>query len=113
MNIYIGNLNYRVREEDLKQVMEDYGVVDSVKIIKDRETGKSKGFAFVEMPDDAAAKKAIESATTDFINIKLKSKKWKEDGTYSAITAKVKIEENGSEVSYTPGKLQDFVGNKK
>ena len=54
MNIYIGNLNYRVREEDLKQVMED-----SVKIIIDRETGKSKGFAFVEMPDDAAAKKAI------------------------------------------------------
>ena len=49
MNIYIGNLNYRVREEDLKQVMEEYGVVDSVKIIKDRETGKSKGFAFVEM----------------------------------------------------------------
>lgn len=61
----------------------------------------------------AAAKKAIESATTDFINIKLKSKKWKDDGTYSAITAKVKIEENGSEVSYNPGKLQDFVGNKK
>lgn len=60
MNIYIGNLNYRVREEDLKQVMEEYGVVDSVKIIKDRETGRSKGFAFVEMPDDAAAKKAIE-----------------------------------------------------
>lgn len=60
MNIYIGNLNYRVREEDLKQVMEEYGVVDSVKIIKDRETGRSKGFAFVEMPDDAAAQKAIE-----------------------------------------------------
>ncbi len=39
--------------------MEEYGIVDSVKIIKDRETGKSKGFAFVEMPDDAAAKKAI------------------------------------------------------
>ena len=60
MNIYIGNLNYRVREDDLKQVMEEYGVVDSVKIIKDRETGKSKGFAFVEMPDDDAAKKAID-----------------------------------------------------
>ena len=60
MNIYIGNLNYRVREDDLKQVMEEYGAVDSVKIIKDRETGKSKGFAFVEMPDDSAAKKAIE-----------------------------------------------------
>ena len=60
MNIYIGNLNYRVREEDLKHVMEEYGVVDSVKIIKDRETGRSKGFAFVEMPNDADATKAIE-----------------------------------------------------
>ena len=60
MNIYIGNLNYRVREEDLKQVMEEYGVVDSVKIIIDRETGKSKGFAFVEMPNDAEGQKAIE-----------------------------------------------------
>lgn len=60
MNIYIGNLNYRVREDDLKQVMEEYGAVTSVKIIKDRETGKSKGFAFVEMQDDAAGKKAIE-----------------------------------------------------
>lgn len=59
MNIYIGNLNYRVREDDLRQVMEEYGVVDSVKLIKDRETGRSKGFAFVEMPDNAAASKAI------------------------------------------------------
>ncbi|WP_080905315.1 RNA-binding protein [Parabacteroides sp. Marseille-P3160] len=60
MNIYIGNLNYRVREEDLRQVMEEYGAVDSVKIIKDRETGRSKGFAFVEMPDSAEGSKAIE-----------------------------------------------------
>ena len=60
MNIYIGNLNYRVREEDLKQVMEEYGVVDSVKIIKDRETGRSKGFAFVEMPNNAEGQRAIE-----------------------------------------------------
>ena len=56
MNIYIGNLNYRVREADLQQVMEEYGAVDSVKIIKDRETGKSKGFGFVEMGNDAQAK---------------------------------------------------------
>ena len=62
MNIYVGNLNYRVREDDLKQVMEEYGTVESVKIIKDRETGKSKGFGFVEMPDDEAAKKAIAEA---------------------------------------------------
>ena len=48
MNIYVGNLNYRVRDDDLKQVMEEYGTVESVKIIKDRETGKSKGFGFVE-----------------------------------------------------------------
>ena len=60
MNIYIGNLNYRVREEDLKQVLEEYGVVDSVKIIIDRETGRSKGFAFVEMPNNAEGQKAIE-----------------------------------------------------
>ena len=59
MNIYIGNLNYRVKEADLQQVMEDYGAVSSVKVIMDRETGRSKGFAFVEMSDDAAATKAI------------------------------------------------------
>ena len=59
MNIYVGNLNYRVREDDLKQVMEEYGTVESVKIIKDHETGKSKGFGFVEIADDAAGAKAI------------------------------------------------------
>lgn len=60
MNIYIGNLNYRVREEDLKHVFEEYGIVNSARVVTDRETGRSKGFAFVEMADDAAAKKAIE-----------------------------------------------------
>ncbi len=60
MNIYIGNLNYRVKEADLQQVMEEYGAVVSVKVIQDRETGKSKGFAFVEMENDAQAKQAIE-----------------------------------------------------
>ena len=59
MNIYVGNLNYRVKEADLQQVMEDYGTVSSVKVIMDRETGRSKGFAFIEMEDDAAASKAI------------------------------------------------------
>lgn len=59
MNIYVGNLNYRVKESDLQQVMEDYGTVTSVKIITDRETRKSKGFAFIEMEDDAAGAKAI------------------------------------------------------
>jgi len=59
MNIYVGNLNYRIRENDLKSVMEQFGEVDSIKVVKDRETGRSKGFAFVEMQDDDA-KRAIE-----------------------------------------------------
>ncbi len=60
MNIYIGNLNYRVREDALKLILEEYGAVDSVKVIKDRETGRSKGFAFAEMPDNGEAENAIE-----------------------------------------------------
>ena len=59
MNIYVGNLSYRVKEADLQQVMEDYGIVTSCKVIMDRETGKSKGFGFVEIADDAAGAKAI------------------------------------------------------
>lgn len=59
MNIYVGNLNYRVKEADLQQVMEDYGAVTSVKIINDRESGRSKGFGFVEMENDAEATNAI------------------------------------------------------
>ncbi|MDR2840570.1 MAG: RNA-binding protein [Paludibacter sp.] len=60
MNIYVGNLSYKVRENDLQGVLEEYGAVTSCKIIKDRETNRSKGFAFVEMADDSAATKAIE-----------------------------------------------------
>lgn len=59
MNIYVGNLNYRVREADLQQILEDYGTVSSVKVIMDRETGRSKGFGFVEMNNDEEAAKAI------------------------------------------------------
>lgn len=59
MNIYFGNLSYKVRENDLLEAVAEYGEVTSCKVIKDRETGKSKGFAFVEMADDAAATKAI------------------------------------------------------
>ena len=59
MNIYVGNLNYRVKEEDLQKVMEDYGTVTSIKFINDRETKRFRGIAFVEMEDAAAAAKAI------------------------------------------------------
>jgi RNA recognition motif-containing protein len=67
MNIYVGNLNYDVKETELQQVMEKYGSVSSVKIIIDRERGRSKGFGFVEMPVDSEATKAIsELNETEF-----------------------------------------------
>ena len=59
MNMYIGNLSYNVKESDLRDVMEEFGTVDSVKLIVDRDTRRSKGFAFVEMPANAEAFKAI------------------------------------------------------
>jgi cold-inducible RNA-binding protein len=60
MNIYVGNLSYEVTEEDLKQAFEAFGEVDSAKVIKDKYTGKSKGFGFVMMPDKAKAESAIQ-----------------------------------------------------
>lgn len=59
MNIYVSNLGFNVQDEDLKEFFTPYGEVTSAKIINDRETGRSRGFGFVEMSDDAAAKKAI------------------------------------------------------
>ena len=61
MNIYVGNLNYKVKEDDLKTIFEDYGNVESVKIIADKYNGRSKGFGFVEMADDNEARAAIEA----------------------------------------------------
>jgi RNA recognition motif-containing protein len=60
MNIFVAKLNFKTREETLRSVFEAYGEVDSVKIVMDHETGRSKGFGFVEMPDDDAAYSAIE-----------------------------------------------------
>ncbi len=60
MNIFVGSLPYRLAEADLKELFEAYGEVSSVKLITDRETGRSKGFGFVEMTDDEAAQKAIQ-----------------------------------------------------
>ncbi len=59
MNIYAGNLNYNLTEEDLEKVFGEYGEVTSVKIIRDKYTDQSKGFGFIEMADDEAAQKAI------------------------------------------------------
>lgn len=60
MNLYVGNLSYQVREDDLKTLFEQYGEVSSVKIISDHETGRSKGFAFVEMANSEDAQNAIQ-----------------------------------------------------
>ncbi len=60
MNIYVGNLSYKVNENDLKEIFEEYGDVSSVKIITDKYSGRSKGFGFIEMANDAEANKAIE-----------------------------------------------------
>ena len=60
MNIFVGNLNYSITEDDIKEIFEEYGELASVKLITDKFTGKSKGFGFVEMADADEAKKAIE-----------------------------------------------------
>jgi len=60
MNIYVGNLSYNLHDNDLQQIFEEYGAVASAKIIQDRDTGRSKGFGFVEMPNDSDGTKAIE-----------------------------------------------------
>ncbi|MBS2098323.1 RNA-binding protein [Carboxylicivirga linearis] len=60
MNIFISNLTYAITDGDLQDLFEEYGQVSSAKIILDRETRKSRGFGFVEMPDADAARKAIE-----------------------------------------------------
>ena len=60
MNIYIGNLSYEVTGEDLKQAFGAFGEVESTNIIKDKYSGESKGFGFVEMPDKAEAESVIE-----------------------------------------------------
>lgn len=60
MNIFVGSLPFSIEEADLRESFEAYGPVDSVKIITDKFTGRSKGFGFVEMPNDDEAQKAID-----------------------------------------------------
>ena len=82
MNIYVSNLGFNVQDEDLKEFFTPYGEVTSAKIINDRESGRSRGFGFVEMSDDAAAKKAItelNDATVEGRTIKVMEAKPKED----------------------------------
>ncbi len=67
MNIYVGNLSYKATEEDLKEAFEVFGEVETVKVIKDKYTDRSKGFGFVEMPSKDKAQTAInELNDTEF-----------------------------------------------
>ena len=61
MNLYVGNMSYEVSEDDLKALFAEYGEVESVNRIIDRQTGRSKGFAFVEMPSNSEADQAVKN----------------------------------------------------
>ncbi len=61
MKLYVGNLPYNTSEDDLRTLFSQYGNVESVAVITDRDTGRSKGFGFVEFPDDGEAKNAIQA----------------------------------------------------
>lgn len=83
MNIFIAGLSYNINDEDLKNLFNDYGEPVSAKVIMDRATGRSKGYGFVELEDDEAAKKAIEEldgAEFDGKKIAVSEAKPKEEG---------------------------------
>jgi cold-inducible RNA-binding protein len=67
-NIFVGNLSYNVSENAVRSLFEEYGTVDRVSIATDRETGQQKGFAFVEMSNDAEGNRAIESLSGRELN---------------------------------------------
>ena len=60
MNIFVSNLSFNVQDQDLREFFAEYGEISSAKVILDRNTGRSRGFGFVEMSDDEAARKAIQ-----------------------------------------------------
>jgi len=82
MNIYVGNLSYGMTEEDLQGLFEQYGSVSNVSIIKDRETGRAKGFGFVEMDeqnDGENAIKELDGSDVQGRNIKVNEAKPREE----------------------------------
>jgi len=83
MNIYAGNLSYSVTDEDLKEIFGAFGEVSRANVISDRETGKSKGFGFVEMPSEAEAQAAITALNDKEVGgrrLKVNQARPREDG---------------------------------
>jgi len=68
MNLYVGNLAYSVTENDLRTAFEAFGTVDRASVITDRDSGRSKGFGFVEMPDNSEADAAIKALNDTPLN---------------------------------------------
>ena len=81
MNIYVGNLPFTTSSQDLEDLFGQYGSVDSAAIINDRETGRSRGFGFVEMDNDGGAKAIEELDGSDFSgrNLKINEARPRED----------------------------------
>lgn len=68
MNIYVGNLSYQTTEDDLRKAFESYGTINNVNIIKDKYSGESRGFGFVEMASDEEARQALENVNGTELN---------------------------------------------
>ena len=94
MNIYVGNLSYEATEEDLQQAFEGFGQVESVNIIKDKYSGRSKGFGFVEMP----AKDEAQSAINELNDTELKGR------TLKVNEARPRSESRGGRGGYGNGR---------
>jgi len=91
MNIYIANLSFDLKDEDLKELFTAYGEVSSAKIIMDKTTDRSRGFGFVEMPDENGAKKAIAELDGSAISgrpIKVNEAKPKPESTFGGRSEK-------------------------
>ncbi len=90
MNIYVSNLSFAVRDEDLRGFFTEYGEVSSAKVIMDKLTSRSKGFGFVEMPDDTAGQKAINELDGSMV-----------EGRSIKVNLAKPREERGSKPSYS------------
>jgi RNA recognition motif-containing protein len=82
MNIYVGNLSYEITDDEVRNIFSPHGEITSVSIIKDKYSGQSKGFGFVEMPNQAEAEEAIKTLNESDLkgrNIKVNQAKPKEE----------------------------------